>query len=83
MWVTIMSAVSVRLPDEVLHVADQCADYMQINRAEYIRRAIETMNAEALARQRAQRLADVSYRVREESLRINAEFAAIEDAPDV
>lgn len=77
-----MSAISVRLPDEVLQVADQCASYMHMNRAEYIRRAIESMNAEAIARQRALRLAEVSRRVREENMAVNAEFAEFEDAPD-
>lgn len=77
-----MSAISVRLPDEVLQVADQCASYMHINRAEYIRRAIESMNTEAIARQRALRLSEVSRRVRDESMVVNAEFAAFEAAPD-
>lgn len=77
-----MSTVSVRLPDATLKLADQCADYLQINRADYIRRAIEALNAEALAQQRAQRLAEVSRRVRAESMAVNAEFADIEDAPD-
>ena len=35
-----------------------------------------------LARLRAARLAEVSRRVREESMRVNAEFAAIERDPD-
>ena len=78
-----MSTVSVRLPDAVLQVADTCAEYLHINRAEYIRRAIETLNAETLAQQRAQRLAEVSHRVRAESMAVNAEFAAFEGAPDV
>lgn len=78
-----MSTVSVRLPDAVLQVADQCAGYLHINRAEYIRRAIESLNAEALAQQRVQRLAEVSHRVRESSMAVNAEFAEFEDTPNV
>lgn len=46
--------------------------------AEYVRRAIEQMNRQTRARLRARRLADVSRKVREESMRVNAEFAAIE-----
>ena len=45
-------------------------------------RAIERMNRDTQAEFRAQRLADVSRRVREESMRVNAEFAAIEHASD-
>lgn len=50
-------------------------------RAEYIRRAIEDENRETQAKLRAQRLAEVSRRVREERMRVNAEFAAAEADP--
>ena len=40
------------------------------------------MNQETEAQVRAKRLAEVSKRVREESMRVNAEFAAIERDPD-
>jgi hypothetical protein len=41
------------------------------------------MNRKVAARLRAERLAEVSKRVREESMRVNAEFAAIERDPNV
>ena len=44
----------------------------------YIRRAIENINREFEARPRAARLAEASREVREESMRVNAEFAEIE-----
>jgi hypothetical protein len=40
------------------------------------------MNRETQTRLRARRLADASRRVRAESMKVNAEFAAIERAPD-
>jgi hypothetical protein len=40
------------------------------------------MNRETRARVRARRLADASRKVRRESLKVNAEFAAIERDPD-
>ena len=40
------------------------------------------LDREARAQHRARRLADVSRKVREESMRVNAEFAAIERDPD-
>jgi hypothetical protein len=43
---------------------------------------VESMNRRTAARLRAERLAEVSKRVREESMRVNAEFAAIERDPD-
>jgi len=43
---------------------------------------VERMNRETQARLRARRLADASRRVRAESMKVNAEFAAVERAPD-
>lgn len=77
-----MTTVSIRLPDELLKEADKRADEMHVPRAEYIRRAIESLNAETAAKQRRNRLMEASRRVRKESMRVNAEFDAIEDAPD-
>src|SRR5712692_10492278 len=42
----------------------------------------EHMNSEVEARTRAARLAEASRKVRKESMRVNAEFAAIEREPD-
>jgi hypothetical protein len=58
------------------------ADALQLTRAEYIRRALEQMNRETRARLRARRRRDASRKVREGSLTINAEFAAIEQDVD-
>ena len=44
--------------------------------------AVRRMNLKTSARLRAERLAEVSRRVRDESMKINAEFAAIERDPD-
>ncbi len=78
-----MGAVSLKLPDELLEASGRCAAALQIPRAEYIRRAIEIMNKETQKHLRAQRLAESSRKVREESMKVNAEFAAIERDPDV
>jgi hypothetical protein len=43
--------------------------------------AIRRMNRKTAARRRAERLAEVSKRVRGESMRVNAEFAAVERDP--
>jgi len=77
-----MRAISLKLPDDLLDVSGRCAEALKLSRAKYIRHAIERMNRETRARLRANRLAEVSRRVRKESLRVNAEFAAIERAPD-
>ena len=77
-----MGAISLKLPDDLLERSDECAAALRLSRAEYFRRAVERMNRETRAQLRARRLVDASHRVREESMRVNAEFAAIEHAPD-
>jgi len=77
-----MGAISLKLPDELLETSGRCARALRLSRAEYIRRAVDRMNRETRRRLRAERLAELSRRVRKESMRVNAEFAAIERAPD-
>lgn len=73
-----MRAISVKLPEELLEASTTIAEAIGLTRAEYIRRALEEANRRTERRLRAERLRDVSRRVREESMRVNAEFAAIE-----
>ena len=77
-----MSAISLKLPDDLLAASKRCAVALRLSRAAYIRRAVERMNRETQARFRARRLADASRRVRATSMKVNAEFAAVERAPD-
>ena len=77
-----MSSVSMRLPDTLLYELDKRAAELDIPRTEYIRRAILAMNAALDDAQRHDRLRRASLKVRTESLKVNAEFAAIERAPD-
>lgn len=77
-----MTTISLKLPDDVLEASSEIAEQLNVSRAEYIRRAIVRMNEEMTARTRARRLAQASRKVRRESMRINAEFEAIErDVP--
>ncbi len=77
-----MRTISLSLTDAVLERSGRCAEALAISRAEYIRRAIQAMNQETDARLRADRLAHASHKVRDESMRVNAEFDAIEYDPD-
>ncbi|MEE8241487.1 MAG: hypothetical protein V3R16_09490 [Nitrospirales bacterium] len=77
-----MRTISLSLTDAVLERSGRCAEALAISRAEYIRRAIQAMNRETDARLRADRLAQASRKVRDESMRVNAEFEAIEHDPD-
>ena len=73
-----MGIVSLKLPDDLLETSKRCAEMLNMSRAAYIRRAIERMNRETRARLRAQQMAESSKKVRKESMRVNADFAAIE-----
>ena len=77
-----MEAISLKLPEDLLEVTGRCASELRLTRAEYIRAAIERMNRETAAARRGQRLAEASRKVRKESMRVNADFAAIERDPD-
>ncbi len=77
-----MESISLKLPEDLLKTSDRCARVLGIPRAEYIRRAIERMNREAENRARAEWMARTSRKVRRESMRVNAEFAKIERAPE-
>jgi metal-responsive CopG/Arc/MetJ family transcriptional regulator len=77
-----MITISLRLPDTLVKEADRRARELGIPRAEYMRRALATLNAQMVARQRRQRLMEASRRVRGESMRVNAEFDVFKDALD-
>ena len=76
-----MTTLSLRLPDNLLHEVDTSAEQLQIPRAAYVRKALERMNAAVAAERRRTRLTEASLKVRAESMRVNAEFDEIEDAP--
>ncbi|MEI6244636.1 MAG: hypothetical protein WCQ64_06280 [Acidobacteriota bacterium] len=77
-----MAAISLKLPEELLAAAGRCAEVLRLTRAAYIRRALEQMNRDTRAHLRARRLRDASRKVRGESMRVNAEFAAVEKDVD-
>ncbi len=69
--------ITVTLPDDLLKNSTRYARSLRLSRAAYIRQSLERMNREL----RADRLAQASRKVRGECLRVNAEFDAIETAP--
>ena len=72
-----MNTVSMRLPDALLREVDKRAAEFDIPRSEYIRRAILAMNRAIEYAKRRDRLKRASLKVRAESTRVNAEFAAL------
>jgi len=76
-----VTTVSLRLPDDLLKEAEHRAKVLHLPRAEYIRRAIAAMNDEVLTQTRREHLMKVSRRIAAGSMKVNAEFDAIEDAP--
>ena len=77
-----MKTISLNLPEEVLDASSDAARALQLSRAAYIRKAIERMNRETAARLRAEKMAEASKKCRAGSMRVNAEFDAIEGDPD-
>jgi PHD/YefM family antitoxin component YafN of YafNO toxin-antitoxin module len=77
-----MKAISLKLPEDLLETSRHYAAAMHLSLAAYIRLAVEKMNREFGTRARSKRMAEASRRVRGESARVNAEFAAIEQDPD-
>ena len=76
-----MSAVSIRLSDDLLSQVDRLARELRIPRTEYIRRALADFNQEIEDRKNRERLMRASMKVRENSMSVNAEFDEVEDAP--
>ena len=76
-----MSALTIRLPEEILSEADKQAQKLHISRAEYIRRSIENMNQKIYEKERKSKLIEASKRTRKGVMQINAEFSEVEDDP--
>jgi len=69
-----MRTTSLELPESTRKEAKRLALALGISRGEYFRGAIEKFNREVAAQVRATALARASFKVRAESMRINAEF---------
>ena len=78
-----MTMVSVRLNDKLFAAMQAKAQALHLSQTEYIREAIERMNAEAEQAQRTQQLRQASLLVRKESMQVNKEFSQIEQDPEV
>jgi predicted transcriptional regulator len=77
-----MTTIAIRVPDEVLAEASKKAKALHVPRSEYIRQAIIAMNQKVETELRRKRIMEASKLVRKESMKVNAEFAAVEDLPD-
>lgn len=78
---TDLRLISFKLPARLRSESRRVAEALGLTQSEYMRRAIEEMNRKVLSQLRAERLAEVSRRVRDESMKVNAEFAATEHDP--
>ena len=78
-----MTTISIRIQDDELEELNKRSRSLHIPRAEYVRQAVSAMNKQVDRELRKKRIIDASRRVRKESMRVNAEFDTIEDAPDV
>jgi len=73
-----MATISLRIPDSLLTEITQHSKEMHVPRTEYIRKSLIAMNRETAAEMRRKRMLEASRRVREESMKVNAEFDAVE-----
>lgn len=73
-----MTAFSLRLPENLMKEVDARAKLLRLPRSEYVRLAISRMNRQVAAEERRERIQSVSARVRDESMRICAEFDVAE-----
>lgn len=78
-----MTTISLRMPDNFLHEVDAFAEELHLPRAAYVRKALEQMNAAMAAERRRKKLVEASMKVREESMKVNAEFSEVDDVPPI
>ena len=72
------SLISVRVSDELFNAVKTSSHFLEVPQADYIRQAIQRMNAEITKRMREKKLKAASLLVRKESMKVNAEFDEIE-----
>ncbi|MFA7347726.1 MAG: ribbon-helix-helix protein, CopG family [Desulfurivibrionaceae bacterium] len=77
-----MGTISLRINDALLDEVTSQAKALHLSRTEYLRRAIAEMNEKVARDLLRLRLQEASRKVRAESMRVNREFAEIEEAPD-
>jgi metal-responsive CopG/Arc/MetJ family transcriptional regulator len=76
-----MSALTVRLPHQVIDEVDNRAKKLHITRSEYIRKSIENMNKQLQQEERKDKFIRISNLVRKESMVVNSEFSKVEHEP--
>jgi Arc/MetJ-type ribon-helix-helix transcriptional regulator len=73
-----MSALTIRVPEETINEIKKRSKKLHITRSEYVRKSIEIMNKQFADQERRERMIQISKKVREESMVVNAEFEKIE-----
>ena len=76
-----MSALTVRLPNNLIDEVNSRAKKLHITRSEYVRKSIENMNRKLQQQERKDRVIRASKLVRKESMVVNSEFSKVEYEP--
>ena len=76
-----MSALTVRLPNNLIDEVNSRAKKLHITRSEYVRKSIENMNRKLQQQERKDRVIRASKLVRKESMVVNTEFSKVEYEP--
>ncbi len=74
--------VSIRMDDVLFQAMRSKAQILHISQTDYIRKAIERMNDMLTRQEQVQKLQQASMKVRNENMKINAEFSDIEYDPE-
>jgi hypothetical protein len=72
-----MTAITIRISEDIMATVKVMSDNLGISNGEYIRKAIINMNKTLEDEAKKERLVRASYLTRKESIKVNAEFEAI------
>jgi predicted transcriptional regulator len=73
-----MSTLTIRLSEEVINKTSQIAKKLALSRNDYIKKCILNMNKNIYEQDLKNKLINSSKLVREDNMRVNAEFDKIE-----
>jgi len=74
-----MATISIRIPDALLDELDAQARTLNSSRAEYVRRAIKSLNHEMALEKKRGIMKAASEKVRKESMKVLKAFEALSD----
>ena len=78
-----MPVLTIRLPDKILHEVDLKSKSLHLSKNAYIQKAINDLNEEINYDLKKKKLIKASQKVRSNTMKINNEFSAIDNDPEI